>query len=67
MEKYVCTIDSDYYDKLLSKGYLLSYSYLIDNDEEVFVLIPPDGTKNYDKLDKSKCFFTNKRFFKGGE
>ena len=67
MENYVCTIDEDYYKKLLSKGYVFSYSYLIENNKKVFVLMPPKNVKNYDKLDKNKCFFTNKRFFKGGE
>jgi hypothetical protein len=66
MKKYVCTIDEDYSKKLMAKGYYLTDTYTMDN-KNVFVLIPPKGTKNYDKLDKSKCFFTNKRYFKGGE
>jgi hypothetical protein len=66
MKKYVCTIEKEYSESLISKGYHLTDTYEIDGNE-VFVLMPPKGTKNYDKLDKSKCFFTNKRYFKGGE
>lgn len=62
MKKYVYVVDEDYSKELLSNGYYLVDKRVVD-DNDVFVLMPPKGTKNYNKLDKSKCFFTNKRYF----
>jgi hypothetical protein len=62
MKEYICTIDEEYCKELLSKGYYLLDSFLM-KEKEVFVFMPPKGTKDYSKIDKDRCFFINKRFF----
>ena len=60
-KKYICSIDKDYADELISKGFKFIEKREVDN-QSIFILLPPND-KKFDKLDKNKCFFSNKRFF----
>lgn len=60
-QQYVFCADNDYVEKLKLDGYVVVNKQIIDSNE-LYILLPPKN-KKFDKLDKDKCFFSDKRFF----
>lgn len=61
MQQYVFCIDKDYVKKLEIDGFVIIENKIIDG-KDTYILLPPKN-KKFDKLNKQKCFFSDKKFF----